>query len=202
VGVLGLAADQAEVPTPADHPAPRNRRLKIALVSVVVALSVFLVASLVLVSLLSSLGTSPNSFWFAKGPDRVGPGTIGCRMNPDEVCYSFAFGMVYKGVTLSRSSFQVVNRSYALSGRGSEGPIIPLGPIASVSVLSSTSTIAGSWNYSSSVWSNGSGWVVPTNVNVTVILDTGLLTNATLANTGFEIVLSSPNGGAVGCSLN
>jgi hypothetical protein len=72
-----------------------------------------------------------------------------------------------------------------------------LGSGAGVSVVNSSS-ISGVWSFSSGTWARGSGWTLPLNVNVPMVLDTGLTSNATLHATELYVLTSGSIQGFVG----
>jgi hypothetical protein len=166
--------------------------------AIVIAVSIGLAALPTFLLWWGQTGPQADPLATAQLSEQVAPGTVGCRSTPGNICYSFAIVTLCRGVTLSHLSFQVANGSYPISNLGSEGPPIPLGAGAQVSVLSSSSTVVGTWNYSSKAWSTGSNWALPVNVDVTMIMDTGLFSNSTLVNGAIEVVLSGPQDLAVG----
>ena len=161
-----------------------------------IAVAVFLAG---LAVFLLSTHTRPSDFAPA-GIERASPGTLGCRSTAGEVCYEALFQSGLSGLTLSHLQFEVTNVSPATT-TGPLAPPIPLGPGAQVAVLDSSTSIAGVWNVSNGQWQNGSTWLVPTGPYVPVILDTGLVSNSTLSEAEFAIVLTSPFEGALGFPL-
>jgi len=143
--------------------------------------------------------TCPSGFAPA-GIERQSPGSTGCRLEPTEVCDKALFESRLDGLTLAHIRFEVTNWSSSTVS-GPSAPPIPLGPTADVSVLDSTGGIAGVWNVSDSLWVSGSGWAVPTDQDVPVVLDTGLTSNATLTNAEFSIILTDPFQGGLGFGL-
>jgi len=53
----------------------------------------------------------------------------------------------------------------------------------------------------SSTWLSGAAWPVASASNASVVLDTGLQSNATLSNAYFYIILTGPNQGSIGFPL-
>jgi hypothetical protein len=138
--------------------------------------------------------SGPSNFAPVDGPVKTAPGTIGCRSTPLEVCYSVVVSCLFRNFTASNLYFAVTNETvYSYP----EPNNVPLGPDASVSVLQSGS-IAAVWNWSTGAWSNGSGWLFPYDSNVTIVLDTGLVSDSTMLGMSFWVEYAQPYGGSVG----
>jgi hypothetical protein len=179
-------------------PPARSRGLGLLPVLViVVAVAVVAVAITVYGPWANQPPTGPNAFAPDSGPVRVLPGSMGCRPMPGDLCYSVSIITLFHTLAVSNLFFALVNASnYSFP----ESSNVPLGPGASVSVLSSSSVL-GMWNFSAGTWNNVSNAVLPFNVGVPIVLDTGLASNATLTGTCFFVQHSSPYGGSVGFFL-
>ena len=138
--------------------------------------------------------TSPNEF-APNSFSRVPAGSVGCRALPQNVCYSVSIATTLNNLEASNLFFAVSNTSRIQVPVPSN---VPLGPGASISMLNSTSAIVGVWNYSADHWSHAPSGVLPVNVPVSIVLDTGLDSNATLAGSSFYVEFSSDSGGGVG----
>ncbi|HZY92185.1 MAG TPA: hypothetical protein VFG07_05370 [Thermoplasmata archaeon] len=111
------------------------------------------------------------------GPvSRVPPGAIGCRAISGNLCYSAWFITAYRGRSVGDLRWNVGNAS------DPQAPPLPLGPGAEISVLNPTGGVLATWNVSAEAWSAGATAILPQNVQVPVVLDTGLLSNSTLSN--------------------
>lgn len=170
---------------------------------VVIAVSgaaIVFVAGALLVPSLVGNHIGPSNFW-PVGIERAGAGSTGCLFRAGEACYAVTFGSAFQGLTLDDLHFVVANGSLGSTTSGPIAPPLPLGAGARVTVLSSASSIAGVWNVSGNRWISGADWPIPTTQLVTVVLDTGLDSNATLADAEFAIVHTSPYEGSVGFPL-
>ena len=78
---------------------------------------------------------------------------------------------------------------------------VPLGMNAMASILNGSS-VAAAWQWTSSLWLNGSGYVLPIGSNVQIVLDTGLQSNSTLSGSIFCVELSTHGGGVLGFYLS
>lgn len=177
-----------------------DRELVRVLLSVGVVVGVIVAAVAVIVGLFLVGHTGPSSFAPA-GMARALPGTPACRQIHDEICYEVEFQSGLQGLTLAHLRFVVASGSEGASTNGPLGPRVPLGQNASVSVLGSPTSVAGVWNFSASSWTSGASWAVPIGPYVPVVLDTGLLSNSTLQEAEFAIILTSPYEGALGFPL-
>ena len=135
------------------------------------------------------------------GIEKVSAGSIGCSSTTGEICFSAIFQASLQGLTLEHLRFVVANASAGGSTNGPLAPPLPLGAGAQVTALASPSSVAGVWNVSTGHWISGGSWPVSTGPGMSVILDTGLVSNTTLRDAEFDIVLTSPYEGAVGFTL-
>lgn len=144
------------------------------------------------------VGTAPPA-WFESIGSPTHPGQTGCRNLAGEECYSFLLVSSVRGVHLSGLRFGVLgppcNDASALNCTP-----VPLGPSALVSMLNSTGGPVGVWNWTDSRWTEGAGWTIPVNANMTLVLDTGLQ-NVRLTGDFFYTMMVSPNDGWVSSSL-
>jgi hypothetical protein len=196
-----LGVTESQVPYP-QNPGPRLGQPVMIVVFVVAALAVASTAIVLgpgLAAWMACPHTCPSGF-APVGIERQPPGSTGCRPEQSEVCDQAQFESRLDGLTLAHLRFEVTNWSSS-SVSGPAAPLIPLGAMAAVSVLDSTGEVVGVWNVSDSAWVSGSGWAVPTDQYVPVVLDTGLVSNATLANAEFSIILTDPYQGALGFGL-
>lgn len=177
---------------------PKARRMTWLVVPICIVIAIGLLLGFVFVPLGGHPGPGPSGFSPASGPIRVAPGSIGCQSLSRDVCYAAAVMTLYSGVSLSHLQFRVANETTPLNSNATP---LPLGHSAQVAVLSSSVSIAGVWNVSTGSWTNGSGWVLPTNLSIVIILDTGLLSNSTLAGTWFWAELTGPAQASVGFPL-
>jgi hypothetical protein len=136
------------------------------------------------------------------GVERAPAESIGCRSSSGEVCYAAIFEATIHGLTLAHLRFVVANSSPGGDTNGPIAPPLPLGASAQVTALASPGSVAGIWNFSDEQWVSGSDWAVRSTSGVTVILDTGLVSNTTLTDAEFDIVLTSPYEGSVGFPLS
>jgi hypothetical protein len=141
--------------------------------------------------------TGSNSFAVYNATE-VSPGSLGCSTGAGEVCFSLTMLSAFNGLKLSDVHFHLTNGTTA----DENGPAVPLGASAGVTVLQTAGEVAGHLNWSTGAWTNGSGWSVPVNVGVELIFDSGLQSNASLNGTNFWISLSSPGSGSAGVGLN
>jgi hypothetical protein len=139
----------------------------------------------------------PGNLGYTGVMRRASPGSAGCGSRNAEVCYSNGILVTYGGSVLSDLSFEVTEQTNA----DAQAPSIPLGPNATVTLLNSTNAVAGVWDWSQNIWVSGSEWVISPGQAVDLVLDTGLLTNSTLAEGIFWVTLSPPNGGSIGAPL-
>ena len=133
--------------------------------------------------------TGPSVFAPSFGPERVLHGTIGCRSVPAEVCYLVSIESSYWDLPLSSLRFTVAHQS---SFPDPNAVPVSLGPGATVSALNSTSSVAGVWDALNGSWVTGSNRVVPSDRDVSFVLDSGLMSNATLSGAWFSVVLTGP----------
>ena len=132
---------------------------------------------------------------------RVPPGSPGCAPSSGEICYAANFETSLRGLTLGHIRFVVANSSAGADTNGPIAPPLPLGPGARVTAIAPSGLVAGVWNVSANEWTSGSGGPVPSGVSPTFVLDTALVSNVTLADAEFDIVLTNPYQGAVGFPL-
>ncbi len=187
-------------PWPPSRPARRRRDIALVLVIAVSAVTILVLAAGLLLPWLASIHPGPSDFAPA-GIERVSPGSIGCRSTSGSVCYAAVFESSLQGLTLAHLRFVVANASAGENTNGPLAPSLPLGVNAVVTALASPTSIAGVWNVSEGQWTSGGDWPVPVGPNVTVILDTGLASNATLSDAELGIVLTSPYQGSLGFPL-
>ena len=172
----------------------RGRRTRLLVVVAVV--TIFLTATVLLVLFeVPWVGTGPNGFAPDGGPSRVPAGSVGCRDLTANVRYSVSFITLYTGIPFSNLFFAVSNGSSVGTSVSSN---VPLGPGANVSVLNSTMSVLGVWNFSSGHWSSPPSGDLPYNIPVSIVLDTGLDSNATFAGSYFYVEHSVPSQGSVG----
>ena len=115
-------------------------------------------------------------FGFSGPAEKVTPGSVGCRAIVGDVCYSTSFVTAYTGRDFSSLRFLVSNYS------APDGPPLPLGPGAMLSIVSPESSPVAVWNVSSGTWVAGGSEGIPQNTNVPLVLDTGLRSNSTLSD--------------------
>jgi hypothetical protein len=179
----------------------RHEVARILVIVIVIALAILFAAGSWVLVLWSAPGHTEPSQFAPVGVERVAAGSIGCRSTSDEVCYAAIFESALSGLTLGHLQFVVANASAGATTNGPVAPPLPLGAAAEVSALASPTSVAGVWNVSNNRWVSGGDWPVPNGPNVTVVLDTGLVSNYTLMDAEFDIVLTSPYEGAVGFFL-
>jgi hypothetical protein len=183
------------------NPAAHQRREKGWIVAIIVAASVLTAATGLLLLTLAVPHTEPSDF-APVGMGRAAAGSIGCRSTPHEICYAAIFDTSLQGLTLAHLRFVVANASIGGTPNGPVAPPLPLGMSAQVTALASPSSVAGVWNISEGLWTSGGDWSVPNGPDVTVVSDTGLVSNATLMDAVLDIVLTSPYEGALGFPLD
>ena len=169
-------------------------------VAAISAVAVLVAAGVLLGPWLVSLGPGPSDFAPA-GVERVPAGSIGCGPTTGEVCYAASLESLLQGLTLGHLRFVVANGSEGFSTHGPLAPPLPLGAGAQITALAAPAAVAGVWNMSDGQWVTGGDWRVPAGPNVVVVLDTGLLSNSTLEDAYFAIVLTSPYEGSIGFPL-
>lgn len=140
----------------------------------------------------------PAGWGVGHGPG-VTPGSVGCQDLPGESCFSGVLVSYLPGVQLSGLRFEVLGPPWNSSNVLNSTPV-SLGDSARVTVLAPDNTVVGAWDWSTTSWSQGSGWVIPTGANVTLILDTGFQ-NAKLSGDWFETFMVNPNYGSVGIRI-
>jgi len=133
------------------------------------------------------------------GIQRVAPGSTGCKDPFTAVCYRAEFAPSIQDLTLSGLRFNVASPSNQTIDPSAPG--IPLGPNATVSAIGPDGQVVGVWSMHSSTWLSGAAWPVASASNASVVLDTGLQSNATLSNAYFYIILTGPNQGSIGFPL-
>ncbi len=157
-----------------------------------------MVLVLVLVAPADLTASHPSAFAPASGPQRVGPGTIGCRTTSNETCYAVAVTISLGSVHVSDFFFAVEHSSrYSYPERSN----VPLGTGATVTLVS-PGTDGASWNWTQGAWTQGGSASPPDPHEVSFVLDTGLTSNATLAGAWFWVELGSPYDGSVGFALD
>ncbi len=165
-------------------------------------LAVYLAVVIVAVGLLFAVhpwdtgGSVPSDFG-AAAYQRTSPGSIGCRSTPAEICYAVAVDSSFSNLPASNLVFAVSNHfptSYPIPST------VPLGPGASVSLLSSTQVV-GVWNCTFGTWTQVPQNFLPTTSAFVIVLDTGLGSNTTLNGSYFYVEHSLPYGGATGIPL-
>jgi hypothetical protein len=146
-------------------------------VSVIVGLGVWVFWELEVGPYLQN-GFPPGAAGFAFGgpPMRAPPGSQGCRAITGNVCYSDSFVTLYHGESFSDLQLNVG------TGANPRGAPVPLGPGAVILAFSPSDGLLAVWNVSGQAWIVGSNAGIPQNVQVPVVLDTGLTSNSTLAN--------------------
>jgi hypothetical protein len=184
--------------TGAAPPSSERRAKKIRTVLLVAVIVIAAAVSGAVWFYLSDLPRTGVSNLSVYNESRVLPGTLGCRGVEGEVCFSLMVVTQFQGLQLSDVHFKLTN----LSSQDQNGPPVPVGPSAGVSVLDTATTVAGHFNWSAGAWTNGSTWSVPTGIGVELVFDSGLLSASSLNNTNFWVVLSSPGSGAAGAILH
>lgn len=188
------------VPLVLPRPPPHSARVVWALGAVLVVVSLLFVASFVYFD--HPIPGSNCNDWYVYCPlgpsdfapvgiERATPGSIGCAAPVGAVCYRADYAPSIPGLTLSGLRFNVANPSNQTINPNA--PTIPLGPTATVSALGSDGQVVGVWSMQSMMWQNGAGAPVPPSSDTAVILDTGLLSNATLSGAYLYIILSGTN---------
>ena len=138
----------------------------------------------------------PASF-FVDNSTRVLPGSTGCSPTASELCYSLVMGTIIQSLRLSDLRFELTNET----DEGPNGPRVPVGVNAGVTVIQPAGGEAGHWNWSAGEWNTGASWIIPTNANVSIVFDSGLSDASSLNETDFWIVVSGPGSAAVGDPL-
>lgn len=121
-------------------------------------------------------------FW---NESQVPAGSTGCQNLSGEDCYSVQLMSTVADVPLSEFKFEVLSESNAT---------VPLGTSALVTVLDSSGSIVGAWNWTVSEWAVGGGWTVPVDENLSLVLDTGV-ENGQFATDWFWIFVASDSVG-------
>jgi hypothetical protein len=191
---------QAGSDRPAPQPSPtsglKNQRRRILIVTVI-AVVLIIAGGYVWFYETTYPRLGPGSF-FVYNATKVSPGSIGCIPKPGELCYSLTMGNEFNNLHLSDVRFSLTDSNVS----NPNGPPVHVGSNAGVSVLQSTSAVAGQWNWTSGTWSLGASWTVPVNPGVTLVFDSGLLGSSTLNNTIFWATLSAPGVGSAGAQLH
>jgi hypothetical protein len=182
----------------APPPSPRRGARKLCTVLAVAVVVTAAAASAAVWFYLGDLPRTGVSNLSVYNESRDLPGTLGCRGVEGEVCFSLMVVTQFQGLQLSDVHFRLTN----LSSQDQNGPPVPVGSSAGVSVLSTATTVAGQFNWSAGEWTNGSTWSVPTGIGVELVFDSGLLSASSLNYTNFWVVLSSPGSGAAGAILH
>ena len=164
----------------------------------VIAVSVSLIAVLVIAPAFQSNRTGSSYFAPVSGPARVAPGSAGCPSPTGVVCYSVTVTSTLHGLTLGNLAFRVANLT---TFPGYNTTQVSLGHLARVSVPNVNDSVAGVWWFSNDTWTIGSATSVVPNSYLTLVLDTNLNSNSTLARAWLAIDLTSPFEGAVYFSL-
>ena len=142
--------------------------------------------------------TCPSGF-APDGIERAAVGSPGCSGPVGDFCFRAEFISLLTGLTLANVRFNVANPSNGTADP--TAPSLPLGREASVTTLGEAGQAVAVWNVTQGSWQYGSGWPVPTDRNTTVVLNTALLSNATLANAYLYVYLTGGFQGGVGFPL-
>ncbi len=142
--------------------------------------------------------TGPSEFSPNQPPVLVHPGTPGCRVPSPGLCYSFSVVTRISGLSVSHFGFSVTRNSTSMTPSGTNGQPVPLGPDARVSAIGSGASIMAVWNCWTGTWNGTTGWIVPTNANLTFVLQTGRSTNSTLRSAALSVYLTAPYAASIG----
>lgn len=182
-------------------PTARHGRWPAEAVAVVAVVLVALTILTLELAVASEVGPSPipPEVWVDdQGP--VTPGAMGCRTTPGEVCFGFNVGVTRSGVALSGVGFEFAFDLY-FTGGNPGAPVMPLGPGAAVTVVDSSGTAVGAWNWSSRSWVYGSNWHLPAGGSDVFVLDTGITEFSAVARGWFTVIVSAPNIGFASAQL-
>lgn len=169
---------------------------------------VITIAAVAIVAIFSAvvlLGSSPSRPCACPAAWGVGPGpvvtagSVGCQDLQGETCYSGVLVSNVPGVHLSGLRFEVLGPPWNRTNVLNSTPV-SLGATARVTVVAPDNTVVGVWDWSTTSWSQGSSWVIPTGANVTLVLDTGLQ-NANLSGDLFQTFMVSPSYGSAGITI-
>lgn len=169
----------------------RHRSTTLVIVVVLVALVGFGSTYYFLVEVAPVHRGGPANLGFTGTLSSAAPGSEGCANHPAEVCYATGLTVTHAGSALSALSFRVTQRTNA----DAAAPSIPLGPNATLTALSANDSVVGVWNWSRSTWTSGSQWGISSSQILGMVLDTGLVSNSTLAGGLFWAILSGQFGG-------
>jgi len=184
-------------PRPPSGDAPR--RTVVIVVSVTIAAAV--AVAVVLMSINPIFGVQPGgpAAW-ALGPGpTVVAGSPGCQGRAGETCFAVVFSSNVGGVRLSGLRFAVVGPPWNNSSVTGGTPV-PLGASASVTAIDPTGSVVGAWNWTQAAWVQGGSWEVPVAENVTLVLDTGIV-SVSMTGDYFFTFMETPDYGAVGAYL-
>jgi hypothetical protein len=171
----------------------RRRYLALAVVVALVAGS-GVVVLVVNPTLFHPQPVGPSSFAPVSGPSQVVAGSAGCHPIASDLCYGVVVTTLFRTLSVSSLTFAASKSSvlqYPMPNN------VPLGPDAGVSILNGSKVVAF-WNWSALSWSSGSGYVLPYDSDVTMVLDTGLQSNSTLSGNWFSVEHMGPSPAALG----
>lgn len=194
---IGVPMSSPPIVGPLRDSAGRTRRIERTIVAAVVAV-VVVIGAFEFIRVLEIPRTGPAEL-FVTNATRVEPGSIGCGATPGELCFSLTAGISVTNLRLSDVEFELTNET-GQSSIGPNAPPEPVGASAGVSVLGSPTLVVGHWNWSARVWTDGSGWNIPTTVELVLIVDSGLLYTTSLGGTLFSLSIT-PTGGSAGTFL-
>jgi hypothetical protein len=177
-------------------PRPRSSRGPLILLVAMIVIVGALGGAFALSQIWHGAPVGANQFGFAN-VSMVVPGSMGCREVPHEVCFGLTAATTLTGLQLGDIHFRLTNQT----DQDYRAPSVPIGANASVLVMKAPGASAGQYNWSSGAWITGSTWVMPTNLNVEFVFDTGLTDGAQVNGTVFWALLSSPGSGADGAPL-
>lgn len=194
-----MSGSTALSPPRAGRGVPKLRPIVLVPVIVALATTAFIAADFNgLRDWLACPHTCPSDF-APVNIERAATGTSGCQEPPGTVCYKAEFDSAIQGLSLSGLRFNVAfPRNDTIDPNA---PGVPLGPSAAVSALGENGEVVGVWSMHSLTWQSGSNWPVPTTSNTTVVLDTGLRSNASLSDAYFFVILNGPSSDSLGFPL-
>jgi len=178
---------------------------------VVISVAVVVVAIFAAVVLLSSAPgaggpcycpegncSCPPSWTVTQGP-HIAPGSYGCQNLPGESCYAGILSSSVTGMHLSTLRFELLGPPWNSTNLLNSTPVT-LGASARVTALAPNQNAVGAWEWQQSDWSQGGNWVIPAEMNVTLVLDTGVQ-NTDFSGDLFCTFFSTPPTGSAGFSL-
>jgi hypothetical protein len=174
--------------------APPSRTTTVVVVIVVVA--AVLVGSWAYLARPKPSVTPGPTTLLPEGAGQATPGSPGCRSIPGNVCVHEQFAPLVRGINDSSLSFAVANPEVPAYPVRSD---VELGPGASIALFTGAPSApgvwnaTGVWNYTLGAWSLAPTGNLSSTSQFTVVLDTGLTSDATLQNATFWVELGPPN---------